>query len=152
MKFPGSWLSTSPNVRAFKKNQEQTQQRQVRPNICLLGIGKILNHITRNGGLVLEKDSKWIAAAAAPHGGRGGSPGPHPGKERRRRERSQSREARSRRSCSRSPQWRCSRSPRRHRSTSSLLHWKKEEMRRRKKQKKQRFILMYGKNHYNIVK
>ena len=81
MKFTGSWLSTSPNVRAFKKNQEQTQQREVRPNICLLEIGKILNHIKRNGGLVLEKDSKWVAAAAAPHRGSGGSPGPHPGKE-----------------------------------------------------------------------
>ena len=81
MKFTGSWLSTSPNVRAFKKNQEQTQQREVRPNIYLLEIGKILNHIKRNGGLVLEKDSKWVAAAAAPHRGSGGSPGPHPGKE-----------------------------------------------------------------------
>lgn len=81
MKFTGSWLSTSPNVRAFKKNQEQTQQREVRPNIYLLEIGKILNHIKRNGGLVLEKDSKWVAVAAAPHGGSVGGPGPHPGKE-----------------------------------------------------------------------
>ena len=81
MKFTGSWLSTSPNVRAFKKNQEQTQQREVRPNMYLLEIGKILNHIKRNGGLVLEKDSKWVAAAALPHGGSGGGPGPHPGKE-----------------------------------------------------------------------
>ena len=29
----------------------------------------------------MEKDSKWVAAAALPHGGTGGGPGPHPGKE-----------------------------------------------------------------------
>ena len=81
MKFTGSWLSTSPNVRAFKKNQEQTPQREVRPNICLLEIGLILNHVKRNGGHVLEKDSKWVATTAVPHGGSGGSPGPHPRKE-----------------------------------------------------------------------
>lgn len=33
------------------------------------------------GRLVLEKDSKWVAVAAAPHGGSVGGPGPHPGKE-----------------------------------------------------------------------
>ena len=33
------------------------------------------------GRLVLEKDSKWVVASAAPHGGSGGGPGPHLGKE-----------------------------------------------------------------------
>ena len=33
------------------------------------------------GRLVLKEDSKWVAAAAAPHRGSLGGPGPHPGKE-----------------------------------------------------------------------
>ena len=66
----------------------------------------------------MEKDSKWVATTAAPHGGSGGSPGPHPGKENAGAEKDPGPGARSEKKLlSLPPRWR-SRSPRRHRSTS----------------------------------
>ena len=46
----------TPNVHAFKKNQNQTQQNCVIPIIYLLEMGKILNHIKRNGILLSIED------------------------------------------------------------------------------------------------
>ena len=48
--------SPFPNVRAFKKNQNQTQQNCVIPIIYLLEMGKILNHKKRNGILLSTED------------------------------------------------------------------------------------------------
>ena len=84
------------------------------------------------GRLVLKEDSKWVAAAAAPHRGSLGGPGPHPGKENAGAEKGRGPGSEIGEAALR-PHRRRSRSPRRQRSTFPSPSQLKEELRRRKK-------------------